>query len=372
MSNQSINAYAAHAAGETLVPYRFDAGELQPHQVEVKVEYCGLCHSDVSVLNNDWNNSVYPVVAGHEVIGTIIQLGSEAKGLKVGQRVGIGWTAESCQYCNPCIDGKFNLCSSQQATIVNHAGGFADKVRAGWQWVIPLPEGLEPSSAGPLLCGGVTVFNPILNHNIQAVHHVGVIGIGGLGHMAIKLLKAWGCEITAFTSSLDKSDELKAMGADHVADSRDVAGLKNYRGKFDLLLCTVNVSLDWKAYLNTLAPEGTMHMLGLVLEPMAIPAGSLIGGAKSVSGSPIGSPAALRQLLKFAARKNIAPQIELYPMSKINDALERLHSGKARYRVVLQADFDQTEPQRHAQSQSQSELQAQSQAQSPSQTDSVA
>ena len=340
MSENIIHAYAAMKAAAPLEPYQFDAGELKPHQVEVKVEYCGLCHSDVSVINNEWQSSVYPVVAGHEIIGTISQLGSEAKGLKVGQRVGIGWTAESCQYCDPCVSGQQVLCTGHPvATIVGHAGGFADKVRAGWQWIIPIPEDLAPESAGTLLCGGITVFDPLLKHKIQATHHVGVIGIGGLGHMAIKLLKAWGCEITAFTSNLDKSDELKAMGADHVVNSRDGAALKAQRGKLDLLLSTVNVSLDWSAYLNTLAPNGTMHMLGAVLEPIKVSAFMLIGGSKSVTGSPTGSPAALRQLLKFAARKNIAPQVELYPMSQVNEALERLHSGKARYRIVLKADF---------------------------------
>ena len=339
MSN-TIQAYAAMSAGAALEPYQFDAGELQPHQVEVQVEYCGLCHSDISVINNDWGSSVYPVVAGHEIIGTIRQLGAEAKGLKIGQRVGIGWTAESCQYCDPCLSGQQVLCTGGQvATIVGHAGGFADKVRAGWQWVIPLPQDLDPESAGPLLCGGITVFDPMLKHQIQAIHHVGVIGIGGLGHMAIKLLKAWGCEITAFTSSLDKIEELHAMGADHVVNNRDPVAIKALRGKFDLLLSTVNVTLDWKAYLATLAPNGTLHMLGLPLEPMQISASSLIGGAKSVTGSPAGFPAGLRQLLEFAARKNIAPQIELFPMSEINAAIERLHSGQARYRIVLKADF---------------------------------
>ncbi|MGE8562327.1 MAG: zinc-binding dehydrogenase, partial [Acinetobacter bohemicus] len=185
----------------------------------------------------------------------------------------------------------------------------------------------------------ITVFDPLLKHQIQATHHVGVIGIGGLGHMAIKLLKAWGCEITAFTSSLDKMDELKAMGADHVVNSRDLDAIKTQRGKFDLLLSTVNVTLNWPAFINTLAPNGKVHMLGLVLEPLKINAGSLIGGSKSITGSPTGSPAALRQLLKFAARKNIAPQIEVFPMSELNAALQHLHSGKARYRIVLKADF---------------------------------
>jgi uncharacterized zinc-type alcohol dehydrogenase-like protein len=340
MSNNIIHAYAAMQAGAALEPYQFDAGELQPHQVELKVEYCGLCHSDVSVINNEWNSSIYPVVAGHEIIGTITQLGSEAKGLTVGQRVGLGWTAESCQACDPCVSGQQVLCTGgSTATIVGHAGGFADKVRAGWQWIIPLPENLDPESAGPLLCGGITVFDPLLQHQIQATHHVGVIGIGGLGHMAIKLLKAWGCEITAFTSSLDKSDELKAMGADHIVNSRDTDAIKAQYGKFDLLLSTVNVTLNWASFIQTLAPHGTLHMLGLVLEPLKINTGSLIGGSKSVTGSPTGSPAALRQLLKFAARKNIAPQIEVFPMSQLNQALLHLHSGKARYRIVLKADF---------------------------------
>lgn len=340
MSNNTIRAYAAKEAGAALEAYEFDAGELQAHQVEVKVEYCGLCHSDISVLDNDWGVSSYPVVAGHEIIGTISRLGSEAKGLKVGQRVGIGWTAESCEACDQCIGGQQVLCTGEQKpTIIGHAGGFADKVRAGWQWVIPLPEEVNPESAGPLLCGGITVFDPILKHDIQAIHHVGVIGIGGLGHIAIKLLKAWGCEITAFTSNLDKTDELKAMGADHVVNSRDSEALKSQVGKFDLLLSTVNVTLDWSSYLATLAPNGSVHLLGIPLEPIPTPAPMLISGSKSISGSPTGSPLALRQLLKFAARKNIAPQIELFPMSKINDAIAHLKSGKVRYRVVLKSDF---------------------------------
>lgn len=339
-SDNNIRAYAAMQAGEELQAYSFDAGPLAPHQVEIKVDYCGLCHSDLSVLNNDWRNSVYPVVAGHEIIGTVLQLGSQARGLTIGQRVGLGWSAESCQHCDMCIDGQQQMCGQKQNTIVNHAGGFADKVRASWEWVIPLPDDLDAESAGPLLCGGITVFNPILEHDIQAMHHVAVIGIGGLGHIAIKLLKAWGCEITAFSSSPDKTEQLKQMGADHVIDSRDPDALKAYAGKFDLILSTVNVSLNWKAYMRTLAPNGSLHMLGVVLEPMSISVGDLMSGQKSVTASATGSPATLRQLLKFAARKNIAPTVEVFPMSEINQAIQHLKAGKARYRVVLKADFD--------------------------------
>lgn len=335
-----FQAYAAHAPHQPLQRYDYDAGALQPHEVEVKVEYCGVCHSDLSVIDNEWGSAQYPVIGGHEVIGTIIALGSEAKGLTLGQRVGIGWTADSCQHCDACIGGKQVLCQNgATATIVGHAGGFADKVRASWEWAIPVPDDLDPSIAGPLLCGGITVFDPLLRHQIQATHKVGVIGIGGLGHMAIKFLKAWGCDVTAFSSNPDKTAEILAMGATHVVSSRDKAQLKALRGQFDLIINTVNVSLDWMPYYAALAPEGKFHVVGAVLEPLQVPAFSLIGGAKAVTGSPTGSPLALRKLLRFAARTQVAPTVEIFPMSQINGALQHLRDGKARYRVVLKADF---------------------------------
>lgn len=335
-----IRSYAALEPGQPLQPYDYDAGELKAHEVEVKVEYCGVCHSDLSMIDNEWGGAKYPLIAGHEVIGTITQLGSEARGLKVGQRVGIGWTADSCQHCDCCIGGKQVLCQNgTTATIVGHAGGFAETVRAGWQWVIPVPDDLNPEVAGPLLCGGITVFDPLLRHNIQGVHKVGVIGIGGLGHIAIKLAKAWGCEVTAFSSSPDKTQEILDMGAHQVINSRDKDQLKALRGQFDLIINTINVSLDWMPYFAALAPEGKFHTVGVVLKPLAVPAGVLIGGAKVVTGSPTGSPLALRQLLRFAARTQVEPTVEVFPMSQINEAIQHLRDGKARYRVVLKADF---------------------------------
>lgn len=338
-----IRSYAAMQQGQPLQPYQYDAGELKAHEVEVKVEYCGVCHSDLSMIDNEWGSAEYPLIAGHEVIGTIAALGSEAqhKGLQLGQRVGIGWTADSCQHCDSCIGGKQILCQNGiTATIVGHAGGFAETVRAGWQWVIPVPDDLNPEVAGPLLCGGITVFDPLLRHNIQGIHKVGVIGIGGLGHMAIKLVKAWGCEVTAFSSSPDKTQEILEMGATQVVNSRDKAQLDALQGQFDLIINTINVSLDWMPYFAALAPEGKFHTVGVVLEPIAVPAFTLIGGAKAVTGSPTGSPLALRQLLRFAARTQVAPTVEVFPMSKINEALQHLRDGKARYRVVLKADFE--------------------------------
>lgn len=340
MIMSTVRAYAAHAPNQPLEPYQYEAGELQAHEVEVKVEYCGICHSDLSVIDNEWGSTIYPVVGGHEIIGKITALGSQARGLSIGQTVGIGWTADSCQHCNPCINGKQNLCANSTATIIKHHGGFAETVRASWQWVIPVPAALDPAKTGPMLCGGITVFAPLLQHNTLPIHKVGVVGIGGLGHMAIKLFKAWGCEVTAFSSNPDKVEEIKAMGAHHVISSRDKKELASIRGTLDLIVSTVNVSLEWNSYLSALAPEGKLHVVGAVLEPIPVPAFSLIGGAKSVSGSPTGSPWALRTMLDFAARHGIAPQVEEYPMSQINEAIAHLKSGKARYRVVLKADFE--------------------------------
>ncbi|HEY5313405.1 MAG TPA: alcohol dehydrogenase catalytic domain-containing protein, partial [Pirellulales bacterium] len=182
-----FHGWGTMAAGQPLAAYAFDPGPIKPEEVEIAVEYCGLCHSDLSVINNEWGLSRYPLVPGHEAVGRVVALGEQAKGLKLGQRVGIGWTAESCMFCRPCLSGDQHLCAQAVPTILGHnGGGFADRLRAHWAWTIPLPEGTDVAAAGPLLCGGVTVFAPLANYGIQGSDHVGVVGIGGLGHMGIK------------------------------------------------------------------------------------------------------------------------------------------------------------------------------------------
>ena len=299
-----IKSYAAKEAGGELEVYEYDPGELRPQDVEVQVDYCGICHSDLSMIDNEWGFSQYPLVAGHEVIGRVVALGSAAqdKGLQVGQRVGIGWTARSCGHCDACISGNQINCEQGAVPTIMNRGGFAEKLRADWQWVIPLPENIDIESAGPLLCGGITVFKPLLMHHITATSRVGVIGIGGLGHIAIKLLKA-------------------------------------LAGQFDLIINTVNVSLDWQPYFEALTYGGNFHTVGAVLTPLSVPAFTLIAGDRSVSGSATGTPYELRKLMRFAARSKVAPTTELFPMSKINDAIQHVRDGKARYRVVLKADY---------------------------------
>lgn len=330
-----IKAWAATQKGGRLEPFEYDPGPLGPEQVEVKVESCGICHSDLSMLDNEWGSTVYPFVGGHEIVGTVTAVGPQAKGRKVGDRVGIGWFTGSCMHCRQCLGGEQHLCGRTESTIVRRHGGFADTVRANWAWTFPLPAGLDAARAGPLFCGGITVFSPLLLGGIKPLDRVGVVGIGGLGHLAIKFARAWGCEVTAFTSSASKHDEARAMGAHHAVSSTEPAALKKVRGSLDLVLVTVNVKLDWQGYLGALAPKGRLHVVGAVMEPMAIPVFSLMGGQKSVASSPTGSPTAIAQMLDFAARHAIAPQVEYFPMAKINDALEHLRAGKARYRIVL-------------------------------------
>ena len=332
---KTINGYAAKAPKAKLEPFSYELPAIGGEQVDIKVQYCGLCHSDMSMINNDWGMSQYPLVPGHEVVGEIVAVGNQVKSLKVGDKVGLGWMSESCMYCHECMDGSHHLCSNGQSTIVGRHGGFADYVRGHWSWAIPLPNDIDMSKAGPLLCGGITVFNPIILSGVKPTDKVGVVGIGGLGHIAIKFLKHWGCEVVAFSSNPNKKDEILAMGANRVVDSTNSDELAGIAGQLNFILSTVNVTLDWNAYLTCLAPKGKFHVVGAALEPMAIPAFSLIMGEKTVGGSPIGSPALIQTMLEFCVRHNIYPTVEEFPMAKVNDALAHLESGKARFRIVL-------------------------------------
>jgi uncharacterized zinc-type alcohol dehydrogenase-like protein len=335
-----IQALAAKSAKGKLEPFSYDPGPLGDDQVEISVEYCGLCHSDLTMLNNDIGFSQYPLVPGHEAIGKITALGAQAKFLKVGQTVGLGWNSSSCLHCAQCLGGNHNLCSSLQMTIVGRYGAFATKVRCHWVWATPIPEGIDITKGGPLLCGGITVFNPFLQFDIKPTNRVGILGIGGLGHMALQFANKWGCDVTAFTSSTDKADELKALGAHHIIDTHSKDQLVKAAGSFDLILSTVNVNLDWSAYLAALAPKGRLHVLGVTAEPMSIPPLELLLGQRSVSGSPSGPPLAVNQMIDFCARHGIAPVTEEFPMTQANEAIEHLEAGKARYRVVLKQDLE--------------------------------
>lgn len=319
--------------GGTIQEFEYDLPELKGDEVDITVESCGLCHSDLSMLDNDWQMTQYPFVGGHEVIGTVSRVGDQVPNLQVGDRVGLGWNCRSCMHCDQCIGGNQNLCLAAEGTITHQRGGFADKVRCHWGWAIPIPLGLDPSGAGPLLCGGITVFNPMVQHNLSPTSRVGVVGIGGLGHMALMFLRAWGCEVTAFSRSRSKEQEARKLGAhEYVATSEDGA-LDSVGGKFDLIINTTNVELPWDAYVNALAPKGILHTVGAApkVEAAVFP---MLVGQKSLSSSPLGSIGTTRTMLEFCARHSIAPKTQTFPMADINDAFEQLKTSPA-HRIVL-------------------------------------
>lgn len=333
-----IKAYAAQKQGGLLEPFEYDPGDLQAHEVEIDINFCGICHSDLSMLDNEWQMTEYPFVPGHEIVGKIATLGEGVNHLQPGQTVGLGWFSKSCMTCKECMSGNHNLCPSAQGVIVGRHGGFANKVRAHQGWIVPLPQGINPKTAGPLFCGGITVFNPIIQNNIQPFDRVGVVGIGGLGHLALRFLRAWGCEVTAFSTSPDKETEAKALGAHHFVNTYDPDALAKLANSFDMILVAVNVELDWDGYISALRPKGKLHIVGAAPSVSAT-IFPLIIGEKSIGGSPLGSPATISTMLDFAARHGIEPVTETFPMSKVNDALEKLRTGKPRFRLVLENDF---------------------------------
>ena len=335
-ANNIIKAYAAQAPNSKLAAYEYDAGPLGRNEVEITVDYCGICHSDLSMLNNEWGMSSYPLVAGHEVVGRINAVGDGVSHLTKGQVVGLGWHAGYCQVCSSCGSGDQNLCAKAEGTIVGRHGGFADKVRAKASSVVPLPEGMDAKTAGPLFCGGITVFNPLVQFEVKPTDKVAVIGIGGLGHIALQFLRAWGCEVTAFTSSEAKASEAKQLGAHHCLNSRSSSEIEQAAARFDFIISTVNVKLDWDLYLSTLKPKGRLHFVGATLEPLDLNVFSLILAQRSVSGSPVGSPATIAKMLQFAVQHDIKPVVEMFKFEQINEAIAHVASGKARYRVVLE------------------------------------
>ena len=334
----SIQAYTASEPKSKFELSEYDPGELKADEIEIAVEYCGLCHSDLSMWKNDWGMSQYPFVPGHEVAGIVVETGDNVTHLKVGQRVGLGWNSRSCGTCYQCLSGNQNLCPDSEGTIVGRNGGFADRVRAQALWVSVLPDELALDSVGPLFCGGITVFNPIILNDVSPTDRVAVIGIGGLGHLALQFLNKWGCDVTAISTSPDKEEAARGFGAHHFINAREKGELNDAADSFDLILNTANVELPWDAYIAALRPQGKFHFVGAApkVEATVFP---LIGGEKSIGGSPIGSPATVDKMLEFAARHSIAPKTDIMPMSEINEAFKKLHDESPSHRIVLKNDF---------------------------------
>jgi uncharacterized zinc-type alcohol dehydrogenase-like protein len=331
----SIKAYAVMAPKQQLQRFEYDPAPLGPNEVEVAVECCGICHSDIHVIDNDWMSSVYPLVPGHEVVGSVSRIGAYVSHVKVGDRVGIGWECDSCGTCEWCTKGEENNCQQNRATCVGHYGGFAQAVRCDERFAFQVPSSLESKNAAPLLCGGITVYSPMRLYGVKPQDRVGVVGIGGLGHFALQFARSFGCHVTAFSTSAGKVEEAKHLGAHEFVLSSDPSALKAQAGKLDFILVTAFASLDWPTYVAMLRPHGKLCFVGAILQPLTVPIFDLMFGHKSVCGSVIGGRAMIAEMLTFAARHKIQAMTEVMPMDKCNEAVTKVRNNQARYRMVL-------------------------------------
>jgi uncharacterized zinc-type alcohol dehydrogenase-like protein len=334
----SFAAFAAPAAKQALVPYTYEPAPLSRVDVEIAISHCGICHSDLHLIDNDWARSSYPLVPGHEIVGTVIAAGADAPHA-VGARVGVGWQRSACFDCELCRAGHENLCLRQEATCVGHMGGFARRIRVDGRFAFPVPISLEAAVAAPLLCGGATVFAPLRRWGVHKGMRVGVIGIGGLGHLALRFLRAMECETTAFTSSPDKRAEAVRLGASDATSSTNPTELRSQAGRYDFILCTVPARLDWIAYLQALKPNGVLCLVGAPSGLLSFPPSQLLTGQRTICGSDIGSPGAIREMLAFAAEHGVGAQVERTKMAdaaSVNAAVQRVRENKVRYRMVLE------------------------------------
>lgn len=334
-----VQAYAAQTAKANLQPFSFDLGELGPEQVDVQVTHCGICHTDVAMVDNEWGMSMYPVVPGHEVVGMVAAVGSNVTRLQVGQRVGVGALCGSCMQCEWCEGGKQHVCAQAAGTIMGaHKGGFGTVVRVdNWRFAHLIPDAIASEHAGPLMCAGTTVFTPLLRYNVRATHRVAVVGIGGLGHLALQFLAKMGCEVTAISSTHDKDEQAHGFGAKHFIATRGTDELQKAARSFDFILSTVSADMPWDLYMAALRPEGKLCMVGIPDKPIAISPWSVIAGEKSLVGGQPGSLDETAEMLAFTALHGIKPMIETFPMKDANAALEHTRQGKARFRSVLVA-----------------------------------
>ena len=336
-----VTAFAARTAKGHLEPFEYDAGPLGPDEVDVAVTHCGVCHTDVGMVDNEWGISRYPVVAGHEAVGTVAAVGANVDPgrLPLGTRVGVGAIAGTCMGCEFCLAGRQNVCPKRDDTVMRgHRGGFASHVRASdWRFAHPIPDAIASEHAGPLLCAGATVFAPLLRHGVSPVDRVAVVGIGGLGHLAVQYAAKWGCEVMAISTSRNKEQEARSFGASHFIATKGTDELKRAAGRFDFILCTVSADLPWDEYAAALRPQGKLCIVGLPEKPIAFSTFSLLPAEKLVSGGVPASLVETTQMLDFTARQGIKPVVELFPMAEADRAVEHTRQGKARFRAVLVA-----------------------------------
>jgi uncharacterized zinc-type alcohol dehydrogenase-like protein len=329
-----ILGYAANAVGESLQPFEYAAPRLGAHDVRVSVTHCGVCHTDIQAIDDYYGITSFPFVPGHEIVGVVSEVGSDVSSLKEGDRVCIGWQARSCGECEWCLKGETQLCMRiEDTTVMVPYGGFSSSVVADHRFVYPLPAFMLGEVAAVLMCAGLSVFSALQTHVTGPELKVAVVGVGGLGHIAIQCAHALGCEVTAISSSPDKKEQALGFGADHFVVSTGKDSMRPVDYGYDLLICTANNGIDWSSLLMSLKKRGRLVLLGF--PNIALNSTNLVAHELSITGSLIGNPATMRAMLSFAQDHDIKPALELMPMSEVNAALQRVKENKARYRIVL-------------------------------------
>ncbi len=336
--------YATHSSTSPLEPFSFERREPGPHDIQLDILYCGVCHSDLHTARNEWTNTTYPVVPGHEIVGRVAKVGAKVNKFKPGDLAAVGCMVDSDRTCVACKAGLEQYCEGPATFTYNSEdkhlggmtyGGYSKTIVVDEAFVLRPPANLDPAATAPLLCAGITTYSPLRHWKVQKGQKVGVVGLGGLGHMAVKLANALGAHVTLFTTSTHKTEDAKRLGAHEVVVSKDQAQMEKRAGSFDFILDTVSAEHDINAYLNLLKRDGTLVLVGAPEKPLAVSAFSIIPGRKQLSGSMIGGIKETQEMLDFCGKHNITSDIEIIPIQKINEAYERMLRSDVKYRFVI-------------------------------------
>lgn len=336
--------YATHKAHTPLERFSFQRREIGEHDIGIDILFCGICHSDLHQVNNDWKGSQYPMVPGHEIIGRVNVLGKKVTNFSIGDLVGVGCMVDSCRRCSSCKTDEEQFCEHGSTMTYNGEdkhlggvtyGGYSKYVVVNEHFVLRVSESLDPAAAAPLLCAGITTYSPLKRANVGKGSKVGIVGLGGLGHMAVKLAKAMGAEVTVFTTSSNKTQAAKALGADHVILSTDEKAMNAVANKYNFILDTVSARHDINPYLNALKHDGHLTQVGLPSDPIEVSMFPMVLKRLNISGSLIGGIKETQEVLDFCAKHHIVSDIELIKMDEVNDAFNRLTKGDVKYRFVI-------------------------------------
>ncbi|HEX8562800.1 MAG TPA: NAD(P)-dependent alcohol dehydrogenase [Flavobacterium sp.] len=336
--------YAAHSSTAHLEPWDFERREVGPHDVQYDILFCGVCHSDLHQIRNDWGNAKYPMVPGHEIVGRVVKVGEHVTKFSVGELVGTGCLVDSCRTCDNCKEGLEQFCANGSSGTYNSFeqdkktptyGGYSNTIVVHEDFTLRIPENLDLAATAPLLCAGITTYSPLRHWKVGKGHKLAVLGLGGLGHMAVKFGVAFGAEVTVLSTSADKEADAKRLGAHHFVVTKDPDQLKAAQGSFDFILDTVSADHDLNMYLRLLRTNGTHICVGIPTEAYQVMAFSIIGGRKSLAGSSIGGLPETQEMLDFCAEHNIVSDIEMIDMKDIESAYKRMHKGDVRYRFVI-------------------------------------